>query len=158
MEKFHIGYGYDSHRFDASRPLKLGGLTIPDSPGLAGHSDADVLLHALIDALLGAAALGDIGSHFPDSDPAWRNADSSDLLARALHEVKAAGWSVGNIDATVICEWLRLQPHIAALRTRVAALLGCPVESVSIKGKSNEGMDAIGQGLGMAVHCVALLV
>ena len=158
MERFRIGFGFDSHRFDAARRLKLGGVPIPDCPGLRGHSDADALLHAVIDSLLGAAALGDIGSHFPDNDPAWKDADSADLLARVRREVEEAGWTVGNIDATVICERPRLKPHIAAIRERIAALLGCPVGAVSVKGKTNEGMDAVGQGIGIAVHCVTMLV
>lgn len=157
MEKFRIGFGYDSHRFDASRPLWLGGVQIPDSPGLKGHSDADALLHAMIDALLGAAALGDIGSHFPDDDPRWLDADSADLLVLTRKEVEAAGWAIGNIDATVICERPRLRPHVDAMRKRIAALLDCPMGAISIKGKTNEGMDAVGQGLGIAVHCAALL-
>lgn len=158
MQRFHIGFGYDSHRFEEGRPLKLGGILIPDAPGLKGHSDADVLLHAVIDALLGAAALGDIGSHFPDNDPAWLNADSADLLARTRSEIENAGWSIGNIDATVICERPKLRPHVDAMRKRIAELLGCPVDSISIKGKTNEGMDAVGQGVGIAVHCAALVV
>lgn len=154
---FRIGHGYDSHRFDPDRPLILGGVAIPDSPGLAGHSDADALLHAAIDALLGAAALGDIGGHFPDSDPRWAGADSAELLRAVVREVSAAGYEVGNLDATVVCERPRLSPHIAAMRERMAELLGIPVERVSVKGKTNEGMDAVGEGLGIAVHCVALL-
>lgn len=152
-----IGFGYDSHRFDGSRPLVLGGVVIPDSPGLAGHSDADALIHAVIDALLGAAALGDIGSHFPDTDEKWRGADSARLLAAVAAEVAAAGYSVGNIDATVICERPKLRPHIDAMRGRIAGILGIPPESVSIKGKTNEKMDDTGAGVGIAVHCVALL-
>ena len=157
MEKFRIGLGYDSHRFVDGRPLKLGGILIPNAPGLMGHSDADVLLHAIIDALLGAAALGDIGSHFPESNPIWKDADSAELLSRVRLEVEATGWTVGNIDATVICERPRLQPHIIAIRERIAAVLGCPVGMISVKGKTNEGMDAVGQGVGIAVHCIALL-
>lgn len=152
-----IGFGYDSHRFDGSRPLVLGGVAIPDSPGLAGHSDADALIHAVIDALLGAAALGDIGSHFPDTDEKWRGADSARLLAAVAAEVSAAGYSVGNIDATVICERPKLRPHIDAMRGRIAGILGIPPESVSIKGKTNEKMDDTGAGVGIAVHCVALI-
>ena len=158
MEKFRIGFGFDSHRFDTTRELRLGGVSIPDSPGLHGHSDADVLLHAVIDSMLGAAALGDIGSHFPDSDPAWKDANSADLLSRVRREVEEAGWTIGNIDATVICERPRLAPHVPAIRERIAALLGCPVGAVSVKGKTNEGMDAIGQGAGIAVHCVTMLL
>ena len=153
-----IGFGYDSHLFESGKTLVLGGVIIPECDGLKAHSDGDVLIHAVIDALLGAAALGDIGSHFPDTDPAWRDADSALLLATVVREVRTAGWRVGNIDATVICERPKLRPHVAAMRERIAALLECPVEAVSVKGKTNEGMDAIGQGEGLAVHCVALLV
>ena len=154
---FRVGHGYDSHRFDPNRPLILGGVAIPGSPGLAGHSDADVLLHAAIDALLGAAALGDIGGHFPDSDPRWAGADSAELLRAVVREVSAAGYEVGNLDATVICERPRLGPHVEAIRERMAALLGVPAGRLSVKGKTNEGMDAVGEGLGIAVHCVVLL-
>ncbi|MBR3087298.1 MAG: 2-C-methyl-D-erythritol 2,4-cyclodiphosphate synthase [Kiritimatiellae bacterium] len=152
-----IGFGYDSHRFDPSRPLVLGGVTIPGAPGLAGHSDADALLHAVIDALLGAAALGDIGSHFPDTDERWRGADSSALLGAVAREVADSGYRIGNIDATVICERPKLRPYIDAMRGRIAGVLGIPAGAVSVKGKTNEGMGAIGAGLGLEVHCVALL-
>ena len=152
-----IGFGYDSHRFDPSRPLVLGGVTIPGAPGLAGHSDADALLHAVIDALLGAAALGDIGSHFPDTDERWRGADSSALLGAVAREVADSGYRIGNIDATVICERPKLRPYIDAMRGRIAGVLGIPAGAVSVKGKTNEGMGAIGAGLDLEVHCVALL-
>ncbi len=152
-----IGFGYDSHRFDAGRPLVLGGVRIPGEPGLKGHSDADALVHALIDALLGAAALGDVGSHFPDSDPQWKDADSMKLLASVVEEVRAAGFSIVNVDATVICERPRLRPHVGAIRMRLAGALGCPVDAVSVKGKTNEGMDDVGAGVGVEVHCAALL-
>ena len=153
-----IGFGYDSHRFDDARPLVLGGVRIPDSPGLKGHSDADVLIHALIDALLGAAALGDIGGHFPDTDPQWSGADFARLLERVVAEVRGAGLRVGNVDATLICERPRLRGHVDAIRARLAALLGVDVGCVSVKGKTNEKMDDVGAGLGIEVHCVALLV
>lgn len=152
-----IGFGYDSHRFDAGRPLVLGGVLIPGAPGLKGHSDADALVHALIDALLGAAALGDIGSHFPDSDPQWKGADSMALLAAVVEEVRAAGFSVVNVDATVICERPKLRPHVDAIRMRLAGALGCGVGAVSVKGKTNEGMDDVGAGVGVEVHCAVLL-
>ena len=152
-----IGYGYDSHRFEAGRPLMLGGVNFPDSDGLKGHSDADVLIHAVIDALLGAAALGDIGSHFPDTDPKWKGADSSKLLEQVVDEVAAAGYAVGNVDATVICERPRLRPHVDAIRARLAELLHVDVSRISVKGKTNEKMDDVGAGLGIEVQCVALL-
>ena len=152
-----IGFGYDSHRFAEGRPLVLGGVDIPGAAGLAGHSDADVLLHAVIDALLGAAALGDIGSHFPDTDPKWKGADSAKLLEAVMEEVAAAGYRVVNVDATVICERPKLLPHVPAIRARIAELLRIAVSNVSVKGKTNEGMDAVGRGEGIAVHCVALL-
>lgn len=152
-----IGFGYDSHRFEDGRPLVLGGVHIPGAPGLRGHSDADVLLHAVIDALLGAAALGDIGSHFPDTDEKWKGADSAKLLESVVDEVARAGYKVGNIDATVICERPKLRPHVDAIRARIAALLGTEVGCVSVKGKTNEKMDDVGAGVGIEVHCVALL-
>lgn len=159
-----IGFGYDSHRFASATCAadaavqKLGGVAVSGCPKLEGHSDADVLIHAVIDAVLGAAACGDIGSHFPDTDPRWKNADSADLLCVAVREVGDAGYVVGNVDATVICERPRLSSHIGDIRARLAALLGVPVASVSVKGKTNEGMDDIGAGLGIVVHAVALLV
>lgn len=152
-----VGLGYDSHRFAEGRKLMLGGVEIPGSRGLAGHSDADVLIHALIDALLGAAARGDIGSHFPNTDSAWAGADSAQLLARVVDELAANGFRVGNVDATVICETPKLRPHVAAIRARLAGLLGVAVSRISVKGKTNERMDDVGAGLGIAVHCVALL-
>ena len=152
-----IGSGYDSHRFASGRRLVLGGVEFPGEDGLAGHSDADALIHALIDALFGAAALGDIGSHFPDGDPKWKDADSAELLAAAVAEVAAAGYRVVNVDATVVCERPRLAGRIGAIRERLAGLLGVPVSSVSVKGKTNERMDDVGAGAGVAVHAVALL-
>ena len=152
-----IGFGYDSHRFEDGRRLVLGGVTIPGATGLKGHSDADVLIHAIIDALLGAAARGDIGSHFPDTDARWKDADSAQLLAAVVEEIAAAGYRIGNVDATVICERPKLWPHIDAIRARLAQLLGVDVGQVSVKGKTNEQMDAVGAGVGIAVHAVALL-
>ena len=152
-----IGYGYDSHRFEEGRPLYLGGVPIPGATGLVGHSDADVLIHALIDSLLGAAALGDIGSHFPDTDAKWRGADSAELLKAVVAEVSEAGYRVGNVDATVVCERPKLRPHVEAIRARLAELLRVDAGSVSVKGKTNEKMDDVGAGIGIEVHCVALL-
>ena len=152
-----IGSGYDSHRFASGRRLVLGGVEFPGEDGLAGHSDADALIHALIDALFGAAALGDIGSHFPDGDPKWKDADSAELLAAAVAEVAAAGYRVVNVDATVVCERPRLAGRIGAIRERLAGLLGVPVSSVSVKGKTNERMDDVGAGAGVAVYAVVLV-
>ena len=152
-----IGYGYDSHRFEVGRRLMLGGVYIPEADGLKGHSDADVLIHAVIDALLGAAAVGDIGSHFPDTDAKWKGADSAMLLTSVVEEIHAAGYRVGNIDATVVCERPKLRPYVDAIRLRLAELLRTDVGAVSVKGKTNEKMDDIGAGIGIEVHCVALL-
>lgn len=152
-----IGYGYDSHRFADGRRLVLGGVEFPGETGLAGHSDADVLIHAIIDALLGAAALGDIGSHFPDTDARWKDADSTDLLAAVVKEIRGAGYKVGNIDATVICERPKLRPVIDLMRARLAAAMNVGTGRISIKGKTNEKLDDIGAGLGIAAHAVCLL-
>ena len=152
-----IGFGYDSHRFAEGRRLVLGGVEFPGETGLDGHSDADALLHALIDALLGAAALGDIGSHFPDDDPKWKGADSAKLLEAVVAEVAAAGYRVVNVDATVVCERPKLRPKIDAIRARIAALLGVDVSAVSVKGKTNERMDDTGAGVGLAANAVVLL-
>lgn len=152
-----IGIGYDSHRFDASRPLVLGGITIPGSPGLIGHSDADAIAHALTDAILGAAALGDIGRHFPDSDPAWAGADSV-LLLRAAHALaRRNGWTLNQADVTVIAEAPKLAPHVDAMRARLAEALEVGQGAVSIKAKTNEGMGFIGRGEGVAVMAVVTL-
>ena len=152
-----IGYGYDSHRFEEGRKLVLGGVEFPGETGLKGHSDADVLIHAVIDALLGAAALGDIGSHFPDTDEKWRGADSAKLLESVVAELAAAGHAVGNVDATVICEKPKLRPKVDAIRSRLAGLLKVDVSQVSVKGKTNEKLDDVGAGLGIEAHAVCLL-
>ena len=152
-----IGFGYDSHRFAEGRRLVLGGVEFPGERGLDGHSDADALLHAVIDALLGAAALGDIGSHFPDDDPKWKGADSAKLLEAVVAEVADAGYRVVNVDATVVCERPKLRPKIDAIRARIAALLGVDVSAVSVKGKTNERMDDTGAGVGLAANAVVLL-
>jgi len=152
-----IGYGYDSHRFEEGRRLVLGGVEFPGERGLKGHSDADVLIHAIIDALLGAAALGDIGSHFPDTDERWRGADSAELLKSVVAEIAAAGYRVGNVDATVICERPKLRPKIDEIRAHLAALLCVDIGAVSVKGKTNEKMDDIGAGLGIESHAVCIL-
>lgn len=153
-----IGVGWDSHRFAAGRRLVLGGVFLPDAPGLAGHSDADAVAHAVTDALLGAAALGDIGTHFPPSDARWRDADSLDLLRRAAALVAEAGWRPGNVDVTVICERPRLAAYVPAMRERLAEALGIEQGAVSVKAKTNEGMGWIGRGEGVGAVAVALLV
>ena len=152
-----IGYGYDSHRFAAGRRLVLGGVEFPGEAGLAGHSDADVLVHAIIDALLGAAALGDIGSHFPDTDPRWKDADSTEMLAAVVKEIRSAGYKVANIDATVICERPKIGPCVELIRERLAAVTNVGKGRISVKGKTNERLDDVGAGLGIVVHAVCLL-
>lgn len=153
-----VGTGYDSHRFDPCRPLMLGGIHFRDSPGLSGFSDGDAVGHAVIDALLGAACLGDIGTHFPPGEEAWRGADSMDLLERAAGMLHEAGWEISNIDVTVVCERPRIGPRTAEMRARLAERVGVGTEAVSVKGKSNEGMGWIGRGEGIAVHAVATVV
>ncbi|HLW51941.1 MAG TPA: 2-C-methyl-D-erythritol 2,4-cyclodiphosphate synthase [Candidatus Angelobacter sp.] len=135
-----IGYGWDSHEFQPGVPLKIGGVVLPHEKGLAGHSDGDVLLHALTDALLGAIAAGDIGSYFPPSDPQWKGADSAIFLAEALRQVRRAGYAVANVDSTLILEAPRLGPHARKIQGRVAELLGIKPEQVGIKAKTPEGM------------------
>ena len=152
-----IGFGYDSHRFEPGRRLVLGGVEFPGETGLRGHSDADVLIHAIIDALLGAAALGDIGSHFPDTDPKWKDADSAELLAQVVNEIRGAGYQIGNVDATVVCERPKIGPRVAEIRTRLSQLLNLSTSQLSIKGKTNEKMDDVGAGVGIEVHAVCLL-
>jgi len=153
-----IGNGYDLHRLVDGRPLVLGGVTIQFEKGLLGHSDADVICHAVTDAILGAAGAGDIGRHFPDTDPGWKDADSVDLLRRAAAIVAAAGFGVVNIDVVVIAQRPRLAPHVDAIRARVADAIGCDPSQVSVKGKTNEGVDSIGAGESIAAHAVALVV
>lgn len=151
------GTGYDSHRFTDARGLVLGGVSIPDAPGLEGHSDGDAVLHALCDALLGAAALGSIGELFPDTDPAWADADSSKLLSAVVDRLGEAGYRVVNADVTVIAERPRIQPHALRMRERIAALLSVASGAVSVKGKTNEGMGWIGRQEGLAVQAVVLV-
>jgi len=151
------GTGYDLHRLVAGRPLVLGGVTIPSDRGALGHSDADVVCHAVTDAILGGACLGDIGRHFPDSDPQWKDASSVDLLRRAVALVAEEGLEVGNVDVTVVLEAPKIQGYVDAMRAAVAGAIGLDVARVSIKGKTNEGMDAIGRGEAIAAHAVALL-
>jgi 2-C-methyl-D-erythritol 2,4-cyclodiphosphate synthase len=152
-----VGIGYDSHRFVAGRRLVLGGVEVPHSHGLDGHSDADAVAHAVTDALLGAAGMGDIGTHFPPADPQWRDADSIDLLARAASLAAGDNYQVVNIDVNVICEAPRIVPWVPAMRERLAAAVGIGAAHVSVKAKSNEGMGWIGRGEGIAVQAVVLI-
>lgn len=152
-----IGFGYDSHRFEEGKPLVIGGVIIPNSFGLKGHSDGDALIHAIIDAILGAIAHGDIGSHFPDTDDKWKGADSTKLLESVVDEVFNAGYKIGNLDATIICERPKLRPYIDQIRARLAELLKTDISNISIKGKTNEKMDDVGALLGLEVHAVTLL-
>ena len=152
-----IGHGYDVHRLVPERALVLGGVTIPYALGLLGHSDADVLLHAVSDALLGAAALGDIGVHFPDTDPAYKDADSLKLLAAVREKVNAAGYRVGNVDVTMIAQRPKLKDYIPQMRKNIADCLGIPVEDVNVKATTEEHLGFTGDGSGMACHAVCLL-
>jgi 2-C-methyl-D-erythritol 2,4-cyclodiphosphate synthase len=152
-----VGVGYDSHRFAQGRPLKLGGIVIPSEIGLAGHSDADAICHAVTDAILGAAGLGDIGEMFPDTDEANRNRDSIEMLAAAVKRLSAAGFEVNQVDVAVVAEIPKIGPHRAKIRERLAGALGIDSASVSVKGKSNEGMGWIGRKEGIACIAVATL-
>lgn len=151
------GFGYDSHRLVEGRPLMLGGIHVPHPTGSLGHSDADVLLHALSDALLGALALGDIGAHFPDTDPAYKDADSSTLLAQVVGLVHGKGWRVANVDCTVVLELPKLRPHVDAIREGIARLLNVAVDAVSVKATTNERMGFVGRQEGVCAYAIALL-
>ncbi len=155
---FRIGHGYDVHALTPGRKLILGGVEIPHSSGLLGHSDADVLLHAITDALLGAAGLGDIGGMFPDTDSRWKGADSRLLLREAMAAVTSAGWQLGNIDATIIAQAPRVKPYVAAMRANIATDLGVAPDAVNIKGKTTERLGFTGRGEGIAAEAVALLM
>jgi 2-C-methyl-D-erythritol 2,4-cyclodiphosphate synthase len=152
-----VGIGYDSHRFEPGRPLVLGGVGIPDHPGLKGHSDGDAVAHALIDALLGAAALGSIGHHFPDTDPRWQGADSMDLLAATVRLIEERNYQVVNADVTIVTQTPRIGPWAGAMAERLAGLMRIASSCVSVKGKTNEGMGWIGRGEGLAAMSVVLL-
>jgi 2-C-methyl-D-erythritol 2,4-cyclodiphosphate synthase len=152
-----VGIGYDSHRFASGRPLVLGGITIPHPVGLAGHSDADAVAHALIDAMLGAAALGDIGRLFPDSDPAYRDADSMVLLTSTCDRLRVAGWMLQQADITVIAEAPKLAPYITRMHDRLAGILAVDTSAISVKAKTNELMGFIGRGEGIAVIAMATI-
>lgn len=155
---FRIGEGWDIHQLVEGRKLILGGVEIPHTKGLLGHSDADALLHAITDALLGAAALGDIGTHFPDTDARFKGADSGVLLAEAARRVRAKGYAIGNVDSTVIAQAPKLMPHIQAMRARIAELLDISVDQVNVKAKTAEKMGPVGEGLAMEARAVVLLV
>ena len=157
MTKLRVGHGYDVHRLVEGRALILGGVTVPFDRGLLGHSDADVLTHAVMDALLGAAALGDIGQLFPDSDAAYAGADSIALLERVTALLREHGWQVGNVDATVVAQAPRLAPHIPDMRRRLAEAMGLDVDCVSVKATTEERLGFTGSGEGMAAHAVALI-
>jgi 2-C-methyl-D-erythritol 2,4-cyclodiphosphate synthase len=152
-----VGFGYDSHRFDADRDLILGGVPIPGSPGLAGHSDGDAVAHAVTDAILGAAGEGDIGRHFPPGDPRWKDADSIDLLHRAVEVLERVNVQVVNVDVTVVCEAPKIAPVADRMREILGAALRVGPSFVSVKGKTNEGMGWTGTGEGIAVYAVALV-
>jgi 2-C-methyl-D-erythritol 2,4-cyclodiphosphate synthase len=155
--KLRIGEGWDTHALVAGWPLILGGVRIEHSHGLLGHSDADALLHAVTDALLGAAGLGDIGRHFPDTDPAFKGADSSVLLAEAARRVRAAGWDIVNLDSTIVAQAPRMAPHIPAMCANIAAALGIEAGSVNVKAKTAEKMGPVGEGRAIEARAVCLL-
>ena len=157
MTKLRVGHGYDVHRLVEGRALILGGVTVPFDRGLLGHSDADVLTHAVMDALLGAAALGDIGKLFPDSDAAYAGADSIVLLERVTALLREHGWQVGNVDATVVAQAPKLAPYIPEMRQRLAEAMGLDVDCVSVKATTEERLGFTGSGEGMAAHAVALI-
>lgn len=157
MTKLRVGHGYDVHRLVEGRALILGGVTVPFDRGLLGHSDADVLTHAVMDALLGAAALGDIGKLFPDSDEVYAGADSIALLERVTALLREHGWQVGNVDATVVAQAPRLAPYIPEMRRRLAEAMGLDVDCVSVKATTEERLGFTGSGEGMAAHAVALI-
>jgi len=154
---FRIGFGYDVHRFASGRRLVLGGVEIPHSRGLDGHSDADVLLHAIMDAILGAAGMRDIGHHFPNTDERWRGADSRALLREVARIVAEKGWRVGNVDCSIVAEEPKVNPHVAAMKTNIAADLGIDADCVGIKATTNEGMGFVGRREGIAAMATALI-
>jgi 2-C-methyl-D-erythritol 2,4-cyclodiphosphate synthase len=155
---FRIGQGYDCHALVAGRKLIIGGVDIPHHLGLLGHSDADVLLHAITDSILGAAALGDIGKHFPDTDPEFKGADSRKLLKEAARRVLATGYHIGNIDCTIIAQRPKMAPHIASMRANLAEDLGIDISQVNVKAKTNEKLGYLGREEGIAAESVAMLI
>ena len=156
-DSFRIGIGYDLHRLVEGRKLVLGGVEIPFEKGLLGHSDSDVLTHAICDALLGAAALGDIGTHFPDSDPRWSGASSLDLLTQVVELVNQHGFGITNIDTIIIVERPKLRAHIDSMRDALASVLSIPIDRISIKAKTNEGLDSVGRNEAIAAQAIALI-
>lgn len=158
MTDIRVGHGYDVHRLVSGRRLILGGVDIPHETGLLGHSDADVLVHAVADALLGALALGDIGHLFPDTDPQWEGANSLLLAREVANRVREKGWEIGNVDATVLAQAPKLAPHIAKMRENISAALGISVDRVSVKATTEEGLGFTGEKRGIAAHAVCLLV
>ena len=154
---FRIGIGHDTHRLAEGLPLVLGGVRVESARGAEGHSDADALAHAVTDAVLGAMCEGDIGVHFPDRDPQWKDADSLQLLARVMWLAGERGYRVVNVDATVLLEQPRLRPYVQEMRARLAGVLGVEIERVSVKAKSGEGLDAVGEGRAVTVQAVVLL-
>lgn len=157
MMEYRIGIGYDLHRTQAGRPLVLANITIPHTFGLLGHSDADVVIHALIDAITGAAGLPDVGQLFPNSDPQYQGIDSARLLEHTMAELKKTRWMINNVDVVIIAQSPKISPHKSAMQQRLAELLGVERELVNIKGKTNEAVDAVGMEQAIACHCVALL-
>lgn len=154
---FRIGFGNDIHRLEEGKPLILGGIEVPSEKGAVGHSDADALTHAVTDAILGALALGDIGSHFSDSDPRWKGADSFAFLAHAVELAGERGYRVGNVDSTISLERPKLRPHIDAMRAKLAEAIGISVEHVSVKAKTGEQVDAVGTGAAVKAEAVVLM-
>ena len=157
ISDIRIGHGYDVHRLVPDRRLILGGVDIPHETGLLGHSDADVLLHAISDALLGALALGDIGKHFPDTDPKYKGADSAVLLSEVAALIRAEGWNIGNVDATILAQAPKLAPHIPMMRQNIAKALATDVERISVKATTEEHLGFTGEKLGIAAHAVCLV-
>jgi 2-C-methyl-D-erythritol 2,4-cyclodiphosphate synthase len=158
VPRWRIGEGWDTHALVTGRKLILGGVEIPHTHGLKGHSDADALCHAITDALFGAAALGDIGRHFPDTDPQYQGADSLALLTETSRRIRAAGWIIGNVDSTIVAQAPKMAPHIPAMRQRLAIALGVPVDQVNVKAKTAENMGPVGLGESIEARAVCLLV
>ena len=154
---FRVGTGYDAHRFTEGRPLILGGMTVPNDRGLLGHSDADALAHAVSDAILGAAGLGDMGHYFPDSDPKWKGADSLVMLKECARLAGSKGWKIGNLDATIVCQKPKLAVHIPMMTQKLAKTLGIEIDKVNVKAKTTEGMGFEGREEGISAQAVVLL-